>query len=266
MTKCTSKSFNCYWWNDQPNFGDALAPFLLNRLTGKEIKWAKPQSAEIYAVGSILEHIPDIITTRTPPLKICGAGCMSPKKLNYQKAKHLDVRLTRGPLSAICCLQPETPTGDPGLTISKFIPNTSWEKRNAIGLVTHHHTKLSATYRSQLEDAGWKIINTATNDIVGIAKQIQACKVIFSESLHGLITADSYNIPNVWLKNSKIHRDAYFKFYDYFLSINRNPSHALTNLTRSAVREALKYPSSITRHFSYVAEKSDEICQIFDMV
>ena len=42
-----------------------------------------------------------------------------------------------------------------------------------------------------------------------------------SQSLHGLIFADSLLIPNVWLDFGSIHIGGQFKFYDYFSTVGR---------------------------------------------
>ena len=49
---------------------------------------------------------------------------------------------------------------------------------------------------------------------------ICSCKCIISSSLHGLICADAYSIPNVWLDEHKLP-EGHFKFMDYFSSQNR---------------------------------------------
>lgn len=52
-----------------------------------------------------------------------------------------------------------------------------------------------------------------------VIDQIYSCQSILSSSLHGLICADAYNIPNLWLKQKLNEGD--FKFLDYFASQGR---------------------------------------------
>ena len=53
--------------------------------------------------------------------------------------------------------------------------------------------------------------------------KILSCEVILSSSLHGIIIADAYAIPNQWSTfTDKIAEGAEFKFHDYFLSVEKN--------------------------------------------
>jgi len=51
-----------YWWRGVSNFGDALAPFLLERFANAKVEWAPAREAEVASVGSILEHLPSDYT------------------------------------------------------------------------------------------------------------------------------------------------------------------------------------------------------------
>lgn len=52
--------------------------------------------------------------------------------------------------------------------------------------------------------------------------QICSCEIILSSSLHGIIIADAYQIPNIWITlTHQEHPDDNFKFKDYFLSVGK---------------------------------------------
>ena len=49
-----------YWWKDASNFGDGLAPLLLERFAGLKVEWNTISNSKIVSIGSILEHIPPL--------------------------------------------------------------------------------------------------------------------------------------------------------------------------------------------------------------
>lgn len=53
-------------------------------------------------------------------------------------------------------------------------------------------------------------------------KEISQCKYIISTSPHGLIIADSHEIPNCWCEVSDKILGNNFKFHDYFSSFGTN--------------------------------------------
>jgi pyruvyltransferase len=73
---------------------------------------------------------------------------------------------------------------------------------------------------NNLSSQGVKIINI-TAGIFHFIDELLQCKNIMSSSLHGLIAADAYNIPNIRVKLSNKLIGGDFKFKDYNLSVNK---------------------------------------------
>lgn len=94
-----------------------------------------------------------------------------------------------------------------------------------VGVVLHYaNFKNYPTLPSQ-----FKLISPL-NDWKQVLDEIASCRAIISSSLHGLICADAYGIPNVWLEEYPILSDN-IKFHDYFLSQGR-PLVKLTMLSK----------------------------------
>ena len=91
-----------------------------------------------------------------------------------------------------------------------------------VGLIPHH-TSYEAFAKLTLP-SDWILIDPRITSCDFIFEKICQCELIISESLHGLVVSDSFEIPNIWLYNRDLHAGGDFKFRDYFLSIGRTPS------------------------------------------
>ena len=55
-----SNIVKAYWWKEVANFGDGLAPFLLEHFSGIKVEWDTVSRSQVASIGSILEHIPPL--------------------------------------------------------------------------------------------------------------------------------------------------------------------------------------------------------------
>lgn len=147
-------------------------------------------------------------TERSVPLpkKVCAVR--GPKTRNYLLSRGIDC--------------PEV-YGDPAVLLP-LLYSTKKEKKYKIGLIPH----IADLNNSNVVD----FINSNSKEITlidirhyknwkNLVDQINECEIIASSSLHGIIIADVYNIPNVWIKlSNKIKGDG-FKFLDYFEGCGR---------------------------------------------
>ena len=58
---------------------------------------------------------------------------------------------------------------------------------------------------------------------------LTSCELIFSSSLHGLIVADSFGIPNIHMELSDKLVGGNFKFEDYYSSVDKEHKTAVLN-------------------------------------
>ena len=65
-----------------------------------------------------------------------------------------------------------------------------------------------------------EVIDMGSSDVEAVIRQVLACDRIAATSLHGLVLADAYGIPSAWIA-SESPNGLEFKFYDYFLSVDK---------------------------------------------
>jgi pyruvyltransferase len=83
-----------------------------------------------------------------------------------------------------------------------------------------------------------------------VIDQICSCQFIISSSLHGLIAAEAYNIPNQWVEfkeplvNDTSRR---FKFHDFFLSMGLDRDNPYTITLDTTLKELLNLKGEYTK-------------------
>ncbi|QQA42256.1 polysaccharide pyruvyl transferase family protein [Pelagovum pacificum] len=211
------------WWSGRPNFGDALSPLVVSHVSGREVILGDRSEVDLFAVGSIM------IRARrgyNQPQEnrptIWGTGMMGPHKTDF--VDNVDFAAVRGPITASLLGLGQLPFGDPGLILSE-LAKTEVERGDRVGVIPHHGDFKDPQTKGQIAALPWSddfvLIDPRNDDPLDVADQIQACRHVFSASLHGLIIADAFGVPNTWVAGREIHSTASFKFLDYFLSVGR---------------------------------------------
>jgi pyruvyltransferase len=106
--------------------------------------------------------------------------------------------------------------GDPALLLPRFLP-TPHAPRYDVGVVPHYIDKRSAWLEKIAHDPRVRILDIEAG-VSEFVEEVNSCAVILSSSLHGLICADAYRIPTVWIALSDEIIGGEFKFRDYRLS------------------------------------------------
>ena len=177
------KSMNVFWWKDQSNFGDALADNIVTWLTGQRPTWSD-RSSKYLTIGSIIHFA-------LPGDSIWGSGLLTADAPPIARCRVLAVR---GPLTRQA-LKVECPMGEPGLLVPLVYPDARPRKPADIGLVPHH-SELPLVKRHL---AGFKIIDVTQPPKI-VVESILGCKRVLSSSLHGLVVADAYQIPSIYVR------------------------------------------------------------------
>ncbi|MBU2982318.1 polysaccharide pyruvyl transferase family protein [Lentibacter algarum] len=207
-----------YWWNAKPNFGDALSQLVTAHASGRAVVHAEPRDAEVFAVGSILQFARRVWGKEGRPSHrptIWGTGMLGALRTDF--VEHVDVAMLRGPITASLLGLKVESYGDPGVLTSEALGKKP-EQHDRIGLVLHHgqlgHPSVKALLKSEPSVEYIDVQGTPEE----VCPKIGACKHVISSSLHGLIVADSYGVPNTWLDPLKQPR---MKYYDYAAGIGR---------------------------------------------
>lgn len=211
------KPVKAYWWREVPNFGDALAPFLLERFAGIKVEWSPVSSAKVVSIGSVLEHVPPLWDGY-----ILGSGmlCENSRLQIRQMTSGITAKIVslRGPLTARV-LPGDWPLGDPGVLADELVglQQKQWD----LGILPHFSDRELAPRFVKLMPPGTsiKIIDPLGHPL-DVVRQVGSCKRMVTSSLHGMIVSDAFGIPRRVEVSKALDKDGGdFKFRDYSASI-----------------------------------------------
>ena len=208
------------------NIGDDLNIDFLEVLFAKKIikqEFALFQHKKTYSfIGSILEYV----CKQNESVTVWGTGFKySSNNLcdkDISKNKYLAVR---GPLTRDIVLKSggSCPAiyGDPGILISRYI-KVERKIKYKFGIIPHKSELKSYNVKLLARDPNVLLLDLAHYvSLKDFLEQLNSCECILSSSLHGLIFADSYNIPNLWVRFSpKVDGDG-FKYHDYYEGVKK---------------------------------------------
>ncbi|MFI3267759.1 MAG: polysaccharide pyruvyl transferase family protein [Rikenellaceae bacterium] len=202
------------WGRSLNNFGDCLQPYIVKHygLTPVFCSWGK---SDLIIVGSILQWIPPSFHGY-----IVGAGG-DDIKYSFPNAKVLAVRgkLTKSNFDN----NSQIILGDPGI-LMPLVFSEKVDVKYEIGIIPHFVDEDSVKMReikSRFVGENVLFINVLRNPKIVIS-EIKQCKCIVSSSLHGLIIADAFGIPNKRIVDRETMPTAFYdyKFHDYYSSID----------------------------------------------
>lgn len=225
------------------NFGDELGPYIIEKLSGKNIyqipinrssiklilayfkgllmgyfspKIFKSVIKTLFLNGKYIISVGSIIGWGSGKRIVWGSGILfSNEKIDDGKFLAVRGEYTRNRLLELGYTCPPV-YGDPALLLP-VIFNPNVKKKHKLGLIPHH---TQFEHFSKFEDSHKiKVINLI-GGIEDIIKEILSCDKIISSSLHGVIVAQAYNIPALWYEYPQIKwHGENIKFLDYFSSV-----------------------------------------------
>ena len=220
-----------HWWNHVKNFGDLLSPWLVNKISGKDVVFVEQYERNYTTIGSIIGHATKnsiIWGTGAFGLERVRDASFSGRKMFDPDAKYLAVRgpLTRNLLEVNGIKCPRI-YGDPALLVSRYHKiNANRDVQYEAGLVLRWSER--GRIKGDLDDRV-KLIFLDTDDVEATLDAIASCKRAITTSLHGLIVSDSYGIPNAWI-DSDTPTGLEFKYWDYLISVGKVRKPSLMSL------------------------------------
>lgn len=217
-----------------PNVGDLLNKYIIERCFNIEVEHtSKYLKADVVGIGSQLgfyQRAKNFKTLIKQKLMekgnpwVWGTGFMySESDYEPEFCEPIQFAAVRGKLTLkrvekITNQKLDIPVCDGGILTSYLLDNRMPDKQYQLGIIPH--------YKEQDEPVFKEISNAYPNSVLinlckeplDVIREISQCEYILSSSLHGLIMADSFNIPNMHIfVSNKLMGDG-FKFADYYSS------------------------------------------------
>lgn len=234
------RDIKVYYWLGQPNFSDKLNIDICHNLFSINPVETCPQDCEATFIGSVLDDFlykKIFRFSRTynklikkDPINIWGSGFIADKncyvkrpfrlpEVYYRRANVYTVRgvYSKNRLQNILKKDlTNVVVGDPGLLASHLLSKEP-VKKYRLGIIPHHMESGYALWDDISQRIPKSIIIRMDNgNVMDTIKKISECDAIISSALHGLIVADSLNIPNMRIRVSDILLGGDYKFNDYY--------------------------------------------------
>jgi len=194
------------------NLGDELGWYILNKLTGYEISWTNPDTKNaVFSVGSILSSVTDESQI------VWGSGFISERaSLKCMP----NITSVRGPLTSLKLDLDRVPVGDPALLLPDVYAGAASAKKFSLGIIPHYIDQEFVKENLKPDaDISYTLLNIAHSHIEKFIDEILKCEMVVSSTLHGLIIAQAYGVPALWVEFSDNVIGGGYKFYDYFYSV-----------------------------------------------
>ena len=216
------------YYADIPNMGDQLNALVIERCFGHDVMPTPPLKADLCGIGSGLGNLgvrpggkrEAAFAGRRRPLHVWGTGFIRNGADDVLPRSGVDYRVVRGELSRrrveVALERPlDIPTGDAGLLAPRLLDGPV-EKRYRLGVIPHFRERGDERLRRLSALASDSTVIDLCAPPLEVIRQIAACELILSSSLHGLIVADAFGIPNLHVRASGALIGDGFKFDDYY--------------------------------------------------
>ena len=205
-----------YWstslQNGRKNFGDWLSPLLVEALSGCRVVHARPNQCDLMGLGSILAKAKNHFWNRK--IDIWGSGLI--EDIGTFRSPHLIHALRGRKTAAAISNKTVKILGDPGLLCPILCPdNVGTKKEFLVGFIPHYVDQGHPVLEKLCTRYPCFTTIDVFESVLTFMQRVASCEIVVSSSLHGLITADAFGVPSIWMKLTENVWGNDFKFHDY---------------------------------------------------
>lgn len=206
----------------RPNFGDDINPWFMGSVSGAVFRWGSTRRPHLLGVGSIAAR-----ANRNS--WVMGSGLIEPlapgRRITCGRVVSVRGSLTAGMLR----VEPAH-LGDPVCLIDQILARPR-VRAGSLGVVPHAISVRA--WREALRGRDDITLIDPAADPLSVVRAIAGCERVASQSLHGLVVADAYGIPAVWIEPAAGMVGGRFKFEDHFTAFAEpRPGVRLDDLVR----------------------------------
>jgi hypothetical protein len=216
-------------WNRIRNNGDAISAVVVDRLFGGAPFHVPASEPHLLGVGSIM-----FLANRHST--VWGSGVLN-RTVFLPPIASRQVRAVRGKLSADHMISSgitlgEVAFGDPAIfadVLARDLPLPAISTRRRVAVVPHHDSTQHPFFAGLRQRDDVCLVDMLDDSLKPI-EDIARADIVLSQSLHGLVYAESLGIPSLWIS----HRSDEvwnFKFQDWFTTVD-NPQAAPASMNR----------------------------------
>ncbi len=263
---------------DIPNMGDLINKDMLEEVFSISVKQADLKNCNLIAIGSALDQLfkssdfktrmkQKAITALNNNVHIWCSGFIrenlrGTSDLIYRNIQVHSLRgeLTRKRMEEYTGNKYDVPLGDGGLLAQRWI-GCFPEKKYSVGIIPHFKEQENPNVKKLLEAYENTTLINLRDKPKDVVKKIGECEVIISSSLHGLIVADSFHIPNIHMTlDNKMFGDGY-KYRDYYSAFGL--SHTPFDCAGGEIPSLSMIKNSYPVSADAVEEKKDALFNAF---
>lgn len=206
------KGIPLLYFDGTPNVGDLVSVYLVERITGQPVYRVSSNALpHLSALGSTLGSV-----SRMSYIWGSGSidGALSKRGVSPAKISALRGKRSKAVVEAATGGKLNIALGDPAILMPDFYDRPV-SAAHEVGIIPHfsEYEAVSGFLGAGLPGARLIDVRQPPEAFIDA---LRSCRAVMSSSLHGLILADAYEVPNLWFSASGKLLGGRWKFHDYY--------------------------------------------------